>query len=77
MLDLSLLKDTRLNENFRLQFRVEAFNILNRTNFGGPATSLFSAGAVAGTGLANNTAGQITSTVTTSRQLQMSLKLVF
>ncbi len=76
-LDLSLLKDTRLKENLRLQFRAEAFNILNRTNFGGPATSLFSAGAVAGTGLANNTAGQITSTVTTSRQLQMSLKLVF
>jgi hypothetical protein len=76
-LDLSLLKDTALRENFRIQFRAEAFNILNRTNLGGPSTGLYSAGAVAGTGNSLATAGQITSTVTTARQLQMSVKVVF
>jgi hypothetical protein len=72
-----LLKDTALRENFRIQFRAEAFNILNRTNLGGPSTGLYSAGAVAGTGNSLATAGQITSTVTTARQLQMSVKVVF
>ncbi len=54
-----------------LQFRAEAFNILNRANFGQP-----SIGVYAGTNISPS-AGVITSTATTSRQLQFALKLTF
>ena len=32
-IDTSLLKNVRISDRFRLQFRAEAFNILNHTNF--------------------------------------------
>jgi hypothetical protein len=69
--DLSLLKNTRLSERFMLQFRAEAFNLLNRANFGVPNTTVFSGTSFAAA------AGLITSTTTTSRQLQGGLKLIF
>jgi hypothetical protein len=65
------MKNTRLSERFTLQFRAEAFNLLNRANFGVPNTTVFS-----GTNFAA-AAGLITSTTTTSRQLQGGLKLIF
>lgn len=34
--DLSLIKDTRILERLRMQFRAEAFNFLNHTNYGNP-----------------------------------------
>jgi len=36
--DLSVSKNFRLRERTRLQFRLEAFNAINRTNFGRPAS---------------------------------------
>jgi hypothetical protein len=36
--DMALLKNLRLNESKSLQFRVEAFNIFNHTQFFGPQT---------------------------------------
>ena len=69
--DLSVMKNTRLTERFTLQFRAEAFNLLNRANFGTPNPIVFSGTSVAAA------AGLITTTVTPSRQLQGSLKLIF
>ena len=37
--DISVIKDTRLRENLRLQLRCEAFNIWNHPAFGNPGTS--------------------------------------
>ncbi len=74
-LDAALLKDTRIRENIRLQFRAEFFNILNHPNFFIPATNL---AMFAGTAI-NPTAGLITQTNpgTTARQIQFALKLNF
>jgi len=88
-LDTSLFKRIRINERLNLQFRAEAFNIINRTNFGQPAIGVY-AGIPSGAALAlcelpsqsacpniSPSAGVITSTATTSRQLQFALKLIF
>jgi len=74
-LDLALLKETairKISEQFRVQFRAEFFNILNHANFGLPAAGVFLP-----TGAINPTAGRITNTVTTSRQIQFGLKILF
>jgi hypothetical protein len=72
-LDASVLKNTAISERVKLQFRAEFFNILNRANFGTPNTVVFtSASAVPAP-----TAGVITSTSTTSRQIQFGLKLLW
>ena len=78
-MDLSMTKDTNINEAYRIQFRVEVFNILNRANFSLPSAAIYSAGAVAGTGVVTQSAGQITSTIpsATSRQIQLGLKFIF
>ena len=74
--DFTLDKEFRipgLGENKKLQFRAEAYNLLNRANFAVPALSLFNA-----TGVRVGTAGQITTTGShNSRQLQFALKFVF
>ena len=82
-LDLSVNKDTNLHflgEQGKLEFRAEMFNILNHANFGMPNGTVFS-GAVKDltpySEAPNSTAGQIASTVTTSRQIQLALKVIF
>jgi hypothetical protein len=80
--DFSLLKNTRIKERLNVQFRAEIFNIFNHANFGIPALNAFTAvgglnGSPAGiTGNAAN-AGQITSIVGTSRQIQFGVKFLF
>ncbi len=69
--DFSLFKNTAITERTTLQFRAEFFNLLNRTNFGTPNATVFSSGAI------SPSAGLITSTATTSRQIQFCLKLLF
>ena len=71
--DFSVMKDTTLTERFRLQFRAEFFNLLNRANFNTPNLIVFTAGSNA----PSPTAGAITSTSTTARQLQFALKLLW
>lgn len=69
--DLSALKGMRLSERFTLQFRAEFFNVLNRANFNTPNAIVFTPTGV------SPTAGVITSTSTTSRQIQFGLKLLW
>ncbi len=69
--DFSMLKDTAIHENLNLQFRAEFFNILNHTNFNTPNLIAFTPSGV------SPTAGVITSTSTTSRQIQFALKLLW
>ncbi|HEV2762304.1 MAG TPA: TonB-dependent receptor, partial [Pyrinomonadaceae bacterium] len=76
--DLSAVKNTRwsaLGDNTVIQFRAEAFNLFNRTNFSNPSLLAF-------TGAADNeqpltTFGRIRSTVTASRQIQLGLRVTF
>jgi hypothetical protein len=72
-LDLSLVKSTPLSEKLRLQFRTEFFNILNHANFATPNTVVFSSASTTPA----PAAGVITSTASTSRQIQFGLKLLF
>ena len=69
--DLSFAKKLALSERFKLQFRAEFFNLLNHTNFNTPNPVVYTAA----TGGPSPTAGVITSTATTSRQIQLGLKL--
>jgi hypothetical protein len=74
-LDFSIIKQTRITEKLNSEFRAEFFNILNRTNFGQPAGGVFAGPAAAP--FISGTAGVITTTATTSRQIQFALKLLF
>ena len=71
--DLSLLKNTRVSERVNAQFRAEFFNVLNHANFTTPNPIVFTAVNTA----ASSTAGVITSTATSSRQIQFGVKLGF
>ena len=72
-LDMSLLKDTRLTERLKAEFRVEFFNSLNRANFNTPNLITFTQPG----GTSATTAGIITSTSTSARQIQFALKLLW
>jgi hypothetical protein len=72
-LDVSTLKDFVVNERTKLQFRAEFFNVLNHANFNTPNPVVFSSASA----MPATTAGVITSTSTTSRQIQFGLKLLF
>jgi hypothetical protein len=69
--DFSTFKQTKLRERLNLQFRAEIFNLLNRANFNTPNLIAFTPSGV------NGTAGAITSTSTSSRQVQFGLKLIW
>jgi hypothetical protein len=79
--DLSLVKNAAIHEGLHAQFRVEFFNILNHTNFTTPNAVVFSTGPTPSspstTAALSPTAGVLTATATTSRQLQLALKFLF
>ncbi|MEQ1946987.1 MAG: TonB-dependent receptor [Bryobacteraceae bacterium] len=79
--DVALMKNTaipKISETFNVQFRAEVFNVFNHANFGLPGAGAFSqAATVTQPGTVPLTAGQITSTTTTARQIQLGLKLIF
>jgi hypothetical protein len=75
--DFSVLKDTAIRERLTVQFRAEIFNILNRANFNTPNLIVLTPPTATNpTGL-SGTAGAITSTSTTARQVQFGLKLLW
>jgi hypothetical protein len=63
--DLSLQKEIAITEAAKLQFRAEAYNLLNRSNFNLPNRIAFTPNF-----------GSISS-AQDSRQLQLALKLIF
>ncbi len=66
-IDASLSKDFNVTEGTKFQFRFEAFNVPNLTDFSGPSN----------TNIDSGTYGQITSISNPPRQLQFALKYVF
>ncbi len=72
-LDFSLLKAVKLTEGANLQFRAEFFNILNNVNFSTPGTTSITNSR----GSIRRSFGEARNTVTTSRQIQFALKILF
>jgi hypothetical protein len=75
--DSSLFKNNpirRISETFNVQFRMEVFNAFNHANFNPPTANeaIFD-----GNGAPVPGAGAITSTATTSRQIQIALKVIW
>lgn len=84
--DLSLVKDTRapfLGEAGMVEFRAEGFNIFNRANFSTPNRTVYNSTSATVEALKSPTitpvalAGEITQTLSTSRQIQLVLKFMF
>jgi len=71
-LDMSLIKNTRVNERISVQFRVEVFDVFNEANFGQPGRVVGSAafGRITNTRFPTGDSGS-------SRQMQFAIKFVF
>ena len=65
--DLSLVKKFRLTEKTAVSFRAEAYNLFNNPNFAAPGFNINTP----------QTLGQITSTVSNPRFMQMALRFDF
>jgi hypothetical protein len=66
VLDLSLLKNVGLGGNRQVQFRIESYNLLNRTNLANPNTNV-----------TNSALGTITAQNGLPRQLQLAVRVSF
>ena len=73
--DTSFFKRIPIREGVSLQFRAEAFNVLNRANFATPNPVVFQGNSANYS--FSESAAEITGTATTSRQIQFALKLLF
>lgn len=79
-LDFSVEKAAKLpflGEGGALQFRAEFFNIINHPNLGMPNDGVFSGTTSDVTEVPLSTAGVITNTIGTSRQVELSLKIIW
>jgi Carboxypeptidase regulatory-like domain len=86
-LDIAVVKNTRITERLRAQIRFDAFDSLNQVNFNNPTTSLPTPAGGAGSAFvptSSSTFGVITAGTRyapgdfgTSRQIQLSIKLIF
>jgi hypothetical protein len=72
--DASIVKNTSVAERLNVQFRAEAFNVINHANFAPPIHNQIvfdqDGNPVPG-------AGQIDQTQTPAREIQFALKLIF
>ncbi len=75
--DFSAMKNTLISERWTVQFRAEIFNLLNRANFNTPNLITFTPPTAANPTGVSGTAGAITSTSTTSRQVQFGIKVLW
>ena len=64
--DFSVLKSTPIKEKAEMQFRIEAFNLMNRTQFSNPSTAV-----------GNKNFDKITAQANNPRLLQASLRIKF
>jgi hypothetical protein len=65
--DAGVFKNFSLPHEMTFQFRAEAFNVLNRANFAGPAANISNTATV----------GQITGTAGDNRELQFGGRINF
>lgn len=68
--DLALYKNTKITERMNVQFRADAFDLLNHPNYGQPSGTVGSVGTIGSTRFPTGDSGS-------SRQLQLALKLQF
>jgi hypothetical protein len=68
--DLALIKNTKITERMNVQFRADAFDMLNHPNYGQPSGTVGSVGVIQSTRFPTGDSGS-------SRQLQFALKLQF
>jgi hypothetical protein len=61
-----------LNEESKIEFRAEFFNLLNHANFSFPALNVFNADTTR-----IGSAGRISQTATSARQVQLGLRFLF
>jgi hypothetical protein len=76
-LDFTLVKTTTLTERIKLEFRAEAFNLMNHPNFGLPNNAISSKPTGTNAPTYNGNVGQISTTSVDNRELQLGLKLLF
>lgn len=69
------MNEQKFGERMRMELEAQAFNVTNRPNFEDPQSTQAQIFNVSGQLL--STAGQLSVTSTSSRQLQFSLKLLF
>ncbi len=72
-LDVALIKNTHLTERLALELRGEMFNVLNQASFNTPTLITYSSASAP----PSASAGVVTSTATSSRQIQVAAKLTW
>ena len=77
LVDLSIVKSTRLATGTSLQLRFEVFNLLNRANFDIPFNDPDGEALFDETGARLPTAGRIFETATDAREVQIAVRFLF
>jgi len=76
VLNLGLIRNFKLTESLKLQFRAEAYSLTNTPNYGNPGATVSNASFVNGR-LTSYGGYDIISSATGQRQVRFALKLAF